>query len=35
MVADTLLPEAFQVEGLYTGSLVAIGFAISIILSAV
>lgn len=35
MVADTLLPEAFRVEGLYTGSLVAIGFAISIILSAV
>lgn len=35
MVADTMLPEAFQVEGLYTGSLVAIGFATSIILSAV
>ncbi len=35
MVSDTMLPEAFQVEGLYTGSLVAIGFALSLILSAV
>jgi ZIP family zinc transporter len=35
MVSDTMLPEAFQVEGLYTGSLVAIGFAISLSLSAV
>ena len=34
MVSDTMLPEAFQVEGLSTGWLVAIGFAISIILSA-
>jgi zinc transporter, ZIP family len=34
MVSDTMLPEAFQVEGLYTGSLVAIGFSLSIILSA-
>lgn len=35
MVADTLLPESFDVEGVYTGSLVAIGFAISLMLSAV
>jgi ZIP family zinc transporter len=35
MVADTLLPEAFDVEGIYTGSLVTIGFAISIMLSAI
>ena len=35
MVADTLLPEAFDVEGVYTGSLVAIGFAISLMLAAV
>jgi ZIP family zinc transporter len=34
MVSDTMLPEAFQVEGIYTGSLVAVGFAISITLSA-
>jgi ZIP family zinc transporter len=34
MCADTLLPEAFEVEGILTGSLVAIGFAFSIILSA-
>jgi ZIP family zinc transporter len=35
MVADTLLPEAFDVEGLYTGWLVVIGFAISLSLSAI
>jgi ZIP family zinc transporter len=35
MVADTMLPEAFQVEGLSTGWLVANGFAVSIILSAI
>jgi ZIP family zinc transporter len=34
MVADTLLPEAFEVEGVYTGSLVAIGFSLSLLLSA-
>jgi len=34
MVADTMLPEAFEVEGLSTGWLVAIGFSFSIILSA-
>ena len=33
MIADTLLPEAYEVEGLATGSLVAIGFAVSLILS--
>jgi ZIP family zinc transporter len=35
MVADTLLPEAFAVEGVYTGTLVTIGFAISLMLAAV
>jgi ZIP family zinc transporter len=35
MVTDTLLPEAFEVEGIYTGTLVTIGFAISLILSAI
>jgi ZIP family zinc transporter len=35
MVADTLLPEAYDVEHLSTGSLVAVGFAISLILSGV
>jgi ZIP family zinc transporter len=35
MVADTLLPEAFEVEGVFTGSLVAIGFSISLMLAAV
>ena len=34
MCADTLLPEAFEVERMNTGWLVAIGFALSIILSA-
>jgi ZIP family zinc transporter len=34
MCADTLLPEAFEVEGILTGSLVAIGFALSIVMSA-
>jgi ZIP family zinc transporter len=34
MVADTLLPEAYAVEGVWTGTLVVIGFAISIALSA-
>lgn len=33
MVADTMLPEAFDEEGVFTGALVAIGFAISIVLS--
>jgi ZIP family zinc transporter len=35
MCADTLLPEAYEVEGPWTGLLVAVGFAISIALSAV
>jgi zinc transporter, ZIP family len=35
MVADTLLPEAFEVEGVFTGSLVAIGFSVSLMLAAV
>ena len=34
MVTDTLLPEAYQVERVATGALVAIGFSISLILSA-
>ena len=35
MVADTLLPEAYEVEGVFTGSWVAIGFALSLILTSV
>ena len=34
MLADTMLPEAYEVEGAFTGSLVVAGFAVSIILSA-
>jgi ZIP family zinc transporter len=34
MIADTMLPEAFREEGLFTGPLVVGGFAVSIILSA-
>jgi zinc transporter, ZIP family len=34
MLADTLLPEAYAVEGLWTGPLVVTGFAASIALSA-
>ena len=34
MLADTLLPEAYEVEGVFTGSLVVVGFAASIALSA-
>ena len=30
MVADTLLPEAYEVEGPWTGTLVVVGFAFSI-----
>src|SRR4051812_678057 len=35
MITDTMLPEAYQVERSATGSLVAIGFAISLILSGI
>jgi zinc transporter, ZIP family len=35
MVADTLLPEAFEAEGVWTGLLVVVGFAVSIVLSAI
>lgn len=35
MLADTLLPEAYDVEGVLTGPLVITGFAASIALSAV
>ena len=34
MVSDTMLPEAYDVEGVVTGGLVSIGFAVSIMLSA-
>ena len=33
MVADTMLPEAYESEQGFTGSLVAVGFATSLILS--
>jgi ZIP family zinc transporter len=33
MLADTLLPEAYAVEGVWTGPLVVAGFAISIALA--
>jgi ZIP family zinc transporter len=35
MLADTLLPEAYAVEGVLTGSLVVAGFAVSLALAAV
>jgi zinc transporter, ZIP family len=35
MLAATMLPEAYEVEGLFTGPLVVVGFAVSIALSAV
>ncbi|HKQ00107.1 MAG TPA: ZIP family zinc transporter [Actinomycetes bacterium] len=35
MLADTLLPQAYAVEGVFTGPLVVTGFAISLALSAV
>jgi ZIP family zinc transporter len=34
MITDTMLPESYDVEKISTGSLVAIGFAISLMLSA-
>jgi ZIP family zinc transporter len=34
MLADTMLPEAYDVEGTFTGALVVIGFAVSVMLSA-
>jgi zinc transporter, ZIP family len=34
MVADALLPEAYEVQGVWTGLLVVIGFAISLALDA-
>lgn len=34
MVADTMLPESFKAEGVFTGSLVAGGFAVSLMLAA-
>ncbi|MCU7724698.1 ZIP family zinc transporter [Actinoplanes sp. KI2] len=35
MLADTLLPEAYEVEGVLTGLLVVVGFAVSLALSAI
>jgi zinc transporter, ZIP family len=35
MLADTLLPEAYRIEGVLTGPLVVAGFAVSLALSAV
>lgn len=35
MVSNTLLPESYRVEGVATGSLVAVGFAMSLMLSAI
>jgi zinc transporter, ZIP family len=35
MVADTMLPEAFEAEGVLTGVLVVVGFTISLSLSAI
>ena len=35
MLADTLPPQAYAVEGVLTGSLVVTGFAVSLALSAV
>src|SRR4051812_10023285 len=35
MLATTMLPEAYEIEGLLTGPLVVFGFAVSIALSAV
>jgi zinc transporter, ZIP family len=34
MVTDTMLPEAYAVEGVWTGPLVVAGFALSIVLAA-
>lgn len=34
MLADTLLPEAYEVEGVFTGTLVVVGFAASLGLQA-
>jgi zinc transporter, ZIP family len=35
MLADTLLPEAYEVEGVFTGTLVVVGFAASLALAAI
>ena len=35
MITDTMLPESYDVEQVSTGALVAIGFAISLMLSAI
>ena len=35
MLADTLLPEAYKVEGVLTGPRVVVGFAISLALSVI
>jgi ZIP family zinc transporter len=35
MITDTMLPESYDVERVRTGSLVAVGFAVSLMLSAI
>ena len=35
MLANSLLPEAYDVEGVFTGPLVVVGFAVSLALSAI
>jgi ZIP family zinc transporter len=35
MVCSTMLPEAFEVEGVFTGACVVFGFAIALVLSAI
>ncbi len=35
MITDTMLPESYTVEQVSTGALVAIGFAVSLMLSAI
>ncbi len=35
MVCSTMLPEAFEVEGVFTGSCVVVGFAAALVLSAI
>jgi hypothetical protein len=35
MITDTMLPESYDIEQINTGALVAIGFSISLMLSAI
>jgi hypothetical protein len=34
MVADTMVPEAYEVERMWTGGLVVAGFALSLLIAA-